>query len=98
MGAVKGRWQALRGLRVNINTNEDHIKAIHWVNVAMILHNLIIDVEGAEAGAAFSDEHGRPEEEEDRGDRDIPLGENAEDAGEQKRIRLTAELMVTRGM
>jgi hypothetical protein len=73
MGALKGRWQCLRGLRVNINSNEDHIRALRWVTVAIILHNLVIDVEGAASGAAFRDIHGRAEEEEDRGDRDISL-------------------------
>lgn len=93
MGALKGRWQCLRGLRVTINSNEDHIKALRWVTVAIILHNLVIDVEGAESGSAFRDVHGRSEEDEDRGERDIPLVENSEEAGEQKRIRLITELM-----
>jgi hypothetical protein len=46
MGALKGRWQCLRGLRVSINSKRDHIEACRWITVAIILHNLCIDVEG----------------------------------------------------
>jgi hypothetical protein len=62
------------------------------------LHNLIITVEGAESAAEFSEIHRRPEEEEDRGERVAALGENAEDAGEHKRIQLMAELIAAKGM
>ena len=34
MGAIKGRFQCLRGLRVNINSNEDHKKACGGLRVA----------------------------------------------------------------
>lgn len=46
MGALKGRFQCLRGLRVNINSPQDHIQAGRWMTVCVILHNLVIDVEG----------------------------------------------------
>lgn len=63
-----------------------------------IFHNLIIDVEGAESAAEFSEIHRRPEEEEDRGERVAALGEKAEDAGEYKRMQLMAELIAAKGM
>lgn len=44
MGALKGRFQCLRGLRVTIKSNLDHEYACQWVTCAIILHNLIIDV------------------------------------------------------
>ncbi|KAJ7260034.1 DDE superfamily endonuclease-domain-containing protein [Mycena haematopus] len=53
MGTIKGRFQSLRGLHVDINSNEDHYEALCWITVAIILHNLVIDVEGEESGAAF---------------------------------------------
>lgn len=49
MGALKGRFQCLRGLRVDINNVNDHIEALRWITVAIILHNLFIDTEGPNA-------------------------------------------------
>lgn len=97
IGALKGRWQCLRDLRVNINSVADHERACRWITIAIILHNLVIDVEGAEAGAFFSSLHRSAEEQQDRGGRDHPLErEFADDEGELKRIRLTAELLAHR--
>jgi hypothetical protein len=48
MGALKGRFQCLRGLRVNIQSNNNHVSACLWITIAIILHNLIIDVEGTD--------------------------------------------------
>lgn len=99
MGALKGRFQCLRGLRVNINSPEDHVKALRWMTCAIILHNLIIDVEGEVSGAHFQPLHTRVEEEEDSGD--DGLGDGLEDdtnPGEIKRRQLTAELLHYRDM
>ncbi|KDQ05719.1 hypothetical protein BOTBODRAFT_78865, partial [Botryobasidium botryosum FD-172 SS1] len=41
MGALKGQWQALCGLRVLINSNNNHINACRWITVCIILHNLL---------------------------------------------------------
>jgi len=57
MGALKGRFQCLRGLRVSINTKEDHVWASRWITMAIILHNLVIDIEGKESGAVFGHTH-----------------------------------------
>jgi hypothetical protein len=88
MGALKGRFQSLRGLRVKIKSNEDHKKALRWVTVAIILHNLIIDVEGYQSGVAFAPFHTGADEVEDRGEQDIPLYENGDNDGELKRKHL----------
>jgi hypothetical protein len=94
IGALKGRWQCLRDLRVNINSVADHERACRWITVAIILHNLVIDVEGEESGKFFGGLHGSADEHRDRGGRDEPLErEYADDQGELKRIRLTAELL-----
>ena len=93
IGALKGRFQSLCGLHVNIRSNEDHKKALQWVTVAIILHNLIIDVEGYQPGATFAPFHTRAQEAEDRGDQDLPFDANMEDAGGEKRSRLVAELL-----
>ena len=46
MGYIKGRFQSLRGLRQQIKNPRDHILAIAWIKACLILHNLIIDIEG----------------------------------------------------
>jgi hypothetical protein len=92
MGALKGRFQSLRGLRVSIDSNLDHARALRWVTVAIILHNVIIDVEGNTFAAEFAADHGHQEELEDRGGRDEPQGGD-EAQGIVKRHQLIAELI-----
>jgi hypothetical protein len=89
MGALKGRFQCLRGLRLNINTKREHNMACRWITIAIILHNIIIDVEGQEFGAYYSPEHGGDKELDDQGPNDEP----AEGDSDAKRRELVAELM-----
>ena len=96
MGALKGRFQCLRGLRVNINSNSEHAYALRWITVAIILHNLIIDVEGNSFASRFAPDHGREQELEDRGGQDEQQG--GDDDGEVKRRELVAELIAFRSM
>ena len=93
MGALKGRFQCLRGLRLNIDTKCEHNMACRWITIAIILHNIIIDVEGQEFGAYFAAEHGIDEELDDRGPNDEPAEGQDLDA---KRRELVAELMAFR--
>ncbi|KAF7367676.1 DDE Tnp4 domain-containing protein [Mycena sanguinolenta] len=90
MGALKGRWQCLRGLRLSINSNREHIAACRWVTIATILHNIVVRVGGEEFGAHFAAAHGETEEREDRGDAHQPLGDATDDT---KRRRLVAEIV-----
>ena len=90
MGALKGRFQCLRGLRVSIDSKQDHHDACRWITIAIILHNLIIDVEGSKSAGHFGQEHGHAEEYVDRGQQDAPL--DGED-DETKRRELVAELL-----
>jgi hypothetical protein len=92
MGALKGRFQCLCGLRVNINSNSEHAQALHWITVAIILHNLIIDVEGNSFASHFLPNHGREQEFEDRGGQHEPQ-DGDEDHGVAKRKELVAELI-----
>ena len=65
------------------------------ITVAIILHNLIIDVEGSKGGEDFLGIHGQAEEEEDR-DLHNPANEDEreqEEAGEEKRNQLKLELL-----
>lgn len=48
MGALKGRWQSLCGLRISINRKRHHGDACNWIRMCIILHNLVIDIEGDE--------------------------------------------------
>jgi hypothetical protein len=47
IGALKGRFQSLRGLRLYINTRKHHEAAIEWIRTCLILHNLILHHEPA---------------------------------------------------
>jgi hypothetical protein len=98
MGALKGRFQCLRGLRCNITSNAEHYKACRWITVAIILHNLIIDVEGSASGAHFAHEHGREEEEEDRGRRVEPPAAIDDADDDAVRRQLVAEIVAARGL
>ncbi|KDQ17750.1 hypothetical protein BOTBODRAFT_29902 [Botryobasidium botryosum FD-172 SS1] len=62
MGALKGRWQCLRGLRCSIASNEDHFAACNWITIAIILHNVLIDVEGVESAEEFARTYDMAEE------------------------------------
>ena len=94
MGALKGRFQCLRGLRINIMSNEDHIAACRWITIAIIIHNLVIDVEGAQSGEHFIRDHTRDDELNDRGQRN----EAIQIIGNSKRDRLIAEIVAVKGL
>ena len=99
MGALKGRFQCLRGLRVDINSNEDHVQACRWMTVCIILHNLIIDVEGVEHTQEYVAQHGAAEEEADHGPRHPPLDQvDDDDEVNAKRKQLIAELIAFKSM
>lgn len=48
-------------------SKEDHIVACRWVTIAIIIHNLVIDVEGGFAGRCWMHEHTHADEFEDQG-------------------------------
>ena len=98
MGALKCRFQCLCGLQVNINSNSDHVKACCWITIAIILHNLVIDVEGGDPVGQFGDIHQQAEEEVDRGPHEELDSGGSEVAGEDKRKQLIAQLLVFKGM
>ena len=93
MGALKGRWQCLRGLRVMIKSNKDHIRACRWVTIAIILHNAVVDIEGEKHASHFIGVHTRRDEEQDRGSTHEPLSLNDNEA---KRELLIDELLAAR--
>ncbi|KAF8550719.1 hypothetical protein OG21DRAFT_1478432 [Imleria badia] len=89
MGALKGWWQCLQGLQVNINSKRQHRAACHWITIAIILHNLVIDVDGMVMGTQFEDV--------DWGPQDPPLDNNMVN-GEAKRRALVEELLAFQQM
>ena len=99
MGALKGRFQCLHGLQVTINSNRQHITACQWMTIAIILHNIVIEVEGANQGEYFRVGHGQGEEEEDCGEQNegeeesLPQEGGVNQDGEAKRQRLIEELL-----
>ncbi|RXW14818.1 hypothetical protein EST38_g11040 [Candolleomyces aberdarensis] len=102
MGALKGRFQCLRGLRVNINSAEDHKRACRWITIAIILHNLVIDAEGKAGGIQFLPnlDEGVQNGGEGVGAGNIPAGVNIQDeaeVGENKRNQLIVEILVAYG-
>jgi DDE superfamily endonuclease len=46
IGLLKGRFQSLHELRIQIGSRERHLWAIIWIRCCFILHNLIIKIEG----------------------------------------------------
>lgn len=95
IGALKGRFQCLRGLRLLINSKLDHVNACRWITIAIILHNIVVELEGRKSAIAFAHEHTNAQEEEDRGRRH-ELDINPLEDGEAKRQMLIDELMIYR--
>ena len=53
MGHLKGRFQSLRGLRQNINSETDYKWALAWVRVCLIIHGLAMQIEVTEEDEDF---------------------------------------------
>jgi hypothetical protein len=45
MGYLKGRFQSLRRLRQNIDSERDWLLALTWIRVCIIIHSLAFEVE-----------------------------------------------------
>lgn len=48
-GLLKGRWQSLKEMRINIKGEKERIWMRNWIKACFILHNLIIEIEGETA-------------------------------------------------
>ena len=100
MGALKGRFQCLRGLRVTINNKRQHIAACQWMTIAIILHNIIVEVEGTHADY-FVFGHTQAQEQEDHGvqdEEDLIQEGDFDQGGEAKRKRLIEELLASKNL
>jgi len=97
MGALKNRFQCLRGLWIKIKSGDDgksHRNVCDWIVCCLILHNLVIDVEGTAVDEHLQPdpyihhvEQVQPQEEH----KDVELEEKVK--GEAKRQRLKAEII-----
>ena len=93
MGALKGHFQCLCGLHVAINCPDDHVRATRWMTCAIILHNLVIDVDGG-VPTYFQPLCGHQDEQKDAGgEEDEEDEEDEENEGSAKRNQLIAELL-----
>lgn len=46
IGLLKGRFQSLLELRINVHNNQHHLYTIMWCRACIILHNLVLRIEG----------------------------------------------------
>ncbi|KIK49396.1 hypothetical protein CY34DRAFT_70253, partial [Suillus luteus UH-Slu-Lm8-n1] len=78
-GSLKGRFQSLRELRFQIQSQKDLNYANMWTCCCLILHNLIIEIE-EELGTKSTNPHFRKESQM-QGDRDLDEEEGGGDEG-----------------
>ncbi|KIK89813.1 hypothetical protein PAXRUDRAFT_802065, partial [Paxillus rubicundulus Ve08.2h10] len=76
---------------------QQHIGAFQWISIGIILYNLVVEVEGGQHRAYFALQHGRVEEEEDRGPLKDPFEEENPD-GEVKHRKLAEEWLAFQNM
>lgn len=96
MGLLKGRFQCLCGLRLQIRNNQEHVAACQWITICIILHNFLIEVEGSDIDFSPLNTHGRPEEAEDGADHDAVSWENDDD--DALRRQLVAEIVAFKSL
>ncbi|KAF7292661.1 DDE Tnp4 domain-containing protein [Mycena indigotica] len=65
MGALKGRWQSFKGLRQSIAKNRHHVRACRWITIGIILHNIVVELEGIPEHDPFILQGGGNDEQED---------------------------------
>jgi hypothetical protein len=55
MGMLKGHFSSLCGLHQQITSVHDHLLVLKWVEICLVLHNAILDIEqGCEDDNAFT--------------------------------------------
>jgi hypothetical protein len=94
IGLLKGRFQSLFQLRIQVYTHEKHLWAIMWIRCCIILHNLILRIEAGNIDSEWQEElyqiwnsiegaeHRRRQEEAELG-----LDDESEDETELQRAR-----------
>ena len=91
MGALKGRWQSLHGLRIMINRKRDHVLACDWIRMCIMLHNIVIEmVEEKEWTEHFTGVLAAEEREEEHGAPQVLTSVESRQVGDMKRKALVA--------
>ena len=74
IGVLKGRFQSLHELRINVSSHNRHLYTIMWCRACIILHNLIIRIEGDTVDERWMEELlecGRADGQNNANDKDI---------------------------
>jgi hypothetical protein len=99
MGALKGRWQCLRGLQVSINSKRDHILACRWITVAIILHNIVISQEGNRWSDYYISQYDMAEEPDLPDELQVPILASVRNGdGEARRDELIEALLLAHNL
>ena len=56
IGLLKGRFQSLFELRIQIYTHEKHLWAVMWIRCCIILHNLVLQIEAGKDDREWREE------------------------------------------
>lgn len=85
---MKGRFRSLQGLRANLTGVKDFEGAVRWVEVSVILHNMLIDWNDPWDDVWY-----------DGDERDVPIPADIahEVSGDQKRSRIKHQVLLYRG-
>jgi hypothetical protein len=102
MGLLKGTFQSLKEIRIQLVDARRHMIIIMWARVCIVLHNLIIRIEGDNFDGVWRDglvrrgldiEHGSDAEEEDDAGDDLERARRRlETPGQRFRVRLMDKL------
>ena len=101
MGLLKGTFQSLKEIRIQLVNTKRHLIIIMWARACIILHNLIIRIEGDNFDekwreclmrTGLDDERGNVEEEEEAGDVLEQAQRRLETPGQRFRRKLMNDL------
>ena len=98
MGALKTHFQCLRGPHIKIRSKQDHAEACHWITIAIILHNFIIDIEGLEGTQDILGRDAGGSEDSENDLLGVEEEEELSDDADAKRRQLVAEIVAFKGM
>jgi hypothetical protein len=102
VGLLKGTFQSLKEIRIQLIDARRHMIIIMWVRVCIVLHNLIVHIEGDNFDKAWRDglvragldrERGADTDEEDEPQDDLGCARRClEMPGQRFRLKLMSEL------
>lgn len=92
IGELKGRFQSLRGMRIQISDDSDHERVIRWFTACYILHNMLLGVD------EWEEEDDGEENEDEEGIEENNMGNrlNQRETAVQKRENLVRTVLCLR--